>query len=327
MKFLVINFIIIIYSSLLFGQTITFPLKNDKKVRKNDCEVVDSSKLIYPSVLNKGDLGVEGIKDNNYVSLATYWWPDSLSRSRIYIAHDGKTNPEVYQVGNLKDLLLLKKNIKLLNDCYKLGYEKEVAFKVEKLLTVWFVNNNTKMAPNFENAQLIKGKNLGRLEGIIEARHFIDIISNIVELRQVNLIDDRVYYGVVNWFRSFYDWMETQEQDGSKVLTNNIGTSFFYQKLVYLTFTYDRESKFFKSELDKISLSLSKLLNNQFDNQGKQKLEVRRANPIIYSKSNIGYWEEILSFINTNGLTNIITTDLVEKIEKGTLYIENYRKE
>jgi hypothetical protein len=53
------------------------------------------------------------------------------------------------------------------------------AKKATELLTTWFIDTATRMNPNLNFAQMVKGINNGSGTGIIHTRHFIYVIDGI----------------------------------------------------------------------------------------------------------------------------------------------------
>lgn len=310
-----ICFILLIHSSLwLYGQDYELLIfKADSVLQEK----------YFPRVTNKEIIDNISTDIHDYISMATYWWPNTETKSGLpYIPVDGKVNPEVNKLYNYRDLVTLKTRIFYLTEAFKVSKDVRYAKRVYEYLNFWFVKENTMMNPNFKYAQFIKGINKGRLEGIIEARHFIDILICIEDIKRSGYSEEGLFNKVVDWFSAFYDWMnEIEKEEGNIVLVNNIGTSFFYQKLVYLSFI-SRSSEVRKDELYWIYKRLNELLIVQFREDGAQLYELKRKSPLNYSKANIVYWNDILRFLKKNNLNTSLQEKIIEKVSIGQQYIE-----
>src|SRR5690606_36663468 len=102
-----------------------------------------------------------------------------------------------------------------------------------------------------------------------------------------------------DWFSNFLNWMESDKIiKKSKKLHNNLSTSFHLQRMAYATFIGD------KNKVQSIYRDdLKQLLKRQIMNDGKQHLELKRAQPVQYSIANLKYWFEIKKLLENNKLS------------------------
>src|SRR5690606_41820813 len=86
-------------------------------------------------------------------------------------------------------------------------------------------------------------------------------------------ISSQTYNGIVEWFREFNRWMEQSDigREGKK-LTNNIGTSYYLQRITYSRFVGDDAKA-----RNLINNEISRLIRLQFGADGGQKLENKRT--------------------------------------------------
>ena len=232
------------------------------------------------SVMEKEGVPPSGDK-HDYMSIAPYWWPDSTKKDGSpYIRRDGLINPEVNEY---KDKLYL---VDLCEKVYELGLgfylsdNPAYAKKAVELLETWFLNPVTKMNPNLNYAQAVKGVAEGRAEGVIDTRHFIFMLDG------VKLISHSAYWtnekdqALKQWFRSFYNWMN-QSKIGMEELNakNNHGVWFDAQALsitIYLD-SLTESKKIIQRALDR--------LDEQMDSKGAFPLELARTTSLHYSSS------------------------------------------
>lgn len=254
---------------------------------------------------------------HHYLSFATYAWPNPETKDGLpYIIKDGKTNKNaVREVQDYSRLIALSDRIETLALAYYFTKEKKYASRLASLARVWFIHPESKMAPNFNHAQVVKGRNNGRIEGIIEARFFIPVLDGIQLAYSAGAFPDSDYLSMKEWFRSFKTWMEvsTTGKKGMN-LKNNIGTSYQMQRMAFNIFIGD-------PELNKqiLSENVEPLLAKQFGDRGEQSLELRRTKSQQYSIANLRYWLDIKSILSNSKLAFSDQQEAV--LERGFNYL------
>lgn len=242
-----------------------------------------------PTIVNK-NLTKFSIDKHDYVSLATYWWPDPNKKDGLpYIPIDGKVNPEVKSIKDYNNLVKIATYIKILGFAYYYSEDEKYVEKASFLLRTWFINPQTKMNPNLNHAQFIKGVNDGRIEGTIETRFFVDLIDGLQLLANSTKFKQEDYKNIQKWFSDYLYWLENSDIGikGFK-LKNNIATSYHMQRISYCLFLNK------KNEVLNIQENnIKSLLKIQFEKDGKQTLEVKRSSPWNYSVANLEYWMKI----------------------------------
>lgn len=284
-----------------------------------DYLIVKSDSIIkinyWPRVTNKKLTAVsEDIHD--YVSMATYYWSNPNTESGLpYIGRDGVSNPEVAKINNYSNLVQVSKRVKALGLAYFYTENEKYAKKAVSLIKVFFLQENTKMNPNFEHAQYIKGLNEGRLVGIIEARFFIDLLQGVELIKTSNYFSDYYYKNTQKWFKDFLEWMENSNM-GKKhtTLKNNIETSYHLQRIAYASFIGNS-----RKIREIYQTSLKPLMRRQFTNNGKQPLELKRAKPEQYSLANLKYWYDIRNILRNNGV--LFEKEEQDILDKGLRYL------
>ena len=198
-------------------------LKNDMEdLFAQDMESV-TTKEIVPS----------GCSPHDYVSLATYWWPNEETDTGYpYIRRDGFVNPEGarYDKDKYKRLAYLVYHGTLL---YFLSREDRYLKLVKQHLYHWFINEDTRMNPHLEYGQFIPGTVRGRAEGIIDYGASFSYTLNMIHLLdQKKLLDPDLREGLRDWHSAFRTWLlesaiGRQEQQAE----NNHGT--FYDVTLF----------------------------------------------------------------------------------------------
>ncbi len=122
---------------------------------------------------------------------------------------------------------------------YFTGDEK-YADRAAVLLRAWFLDSASKMNPNFDHAQMVKGVDKGRGTGIIESLRLIkavDAAGLIAGSKAWTNADQRA---LQDWFKQFNNWLLTSKNGRSEgAAKNNHGTWYDVQVVTYALFNGD----------------------------------------------------------------------------------------
>ncbi len=163
------------------------------------------------SVMEKKNTPPSGDR-HDYMSLAPYFWPDPSKPNGLpYMRKDGQTNPEVKEYKDKEYMPQLCDVVQTLALAYYFSDEKMYAEHAATLLRVWFLDTATRMNPNMNFAQAIKGVNDGRGAGLIDARHFIKVVDAVGLLKDAKTWTATDDAGMRKWFSDFRNWMETSK--------------------------------------------------------------------------------------------------------------------
>jgi hypothetical protein len=111
---------------------------------------------------------------HDFYSEGDYWWPDPKNPNGPYIQRDGMTNPDNF-VDHRRYLMRLSVQVPALTGAWRITCERRYADHAMLHLRAWFVDDATKMNPNLQYAQAIKGRATGRGTGIIDAIHLVEV--------------------------------------------------------------------------------------------------------------------------------------------------------
>ena len=93
------------------------------------------------------------------------------------------------------------------------------------MLGVWFLDPKSRMNPNLEFGQAVRGVNSGRGTGIIDTVSLIHATQGVSLLEQEGLLERSVAEGVRSWFADYLKWMTTSAKGlDEKKATNNHAT-------------------------------------------------------------------------------------------------------
>src|SRR5215475_12687941 len=143
---------------------------------------------------------------HDFFSEGDYWWPDPANPKGPYIQRDGMTNPGNF-VEHRRAMVRLSLIVPALAAAYKLTGDKKYSAAAARHLRAWFVDDATRMNPNLQYAQAIKGRFTGRGTGIIDTLHLVEVAraAGQIDLPAADLA------GVKGWFAEYTRWMTTHK--------------------------------------------------------------------------------------------------------------------
>lgn len=230
------------------------------------------------SVMEKTNNPPSGNK-HDYMSLAPYFWPDPSKPNGLpYLRKDGETNPEVKEYKDKDYLPSLCEAVYILSLANYFSEENKYALHAIKLLQVWFLDTATKMNPNLNFGQAIKGQNTGRGAGLIDTRHFVKLIDGINLLNQSGKLSTKDFIGLQTWFAEFLNWMQTSKVGKEEMnAKNNHGVWYDAQRISIALFTNQNELA------KQVVNNVKQRINNQMDANGFFPAELERTISLHYS--------------------------------------------
>lgn len=158
--------------------------------------------------MDKTQLPASGDR-HDFHTLAPYCWSDPKSPDGLpYICQDKMGfNPEFYTIPDFKNMQDMIKRVKTLALAYHFSQKESYASKAAELLRVWFLNDDTKMNPNMQYAQEVRGKNNGTNGGIISGKDFPEIIDSLDMIDNSQSWTSQDQKGMKLWFTRYLDWL------------------------------------------------------------------------------------------------------------------------
>ena len=230
------------------------------------------------SVMEKQGIPPSGDK-HDYMSIAPYWWPNPNSADGLpYIRKDGQVNPEVAKYTDKSYLVDVCENVYRLGIAYYLSGDERYAAKASQLVKVWFLDEATKMNPNLNFGQALKGVTDGRAEGLIETRHFIFLIDGLELLKGSVAWTKNDALKMKQWFTQFLEWMFSSKIGKEEMnAENNHGVWFDAQALALSIYCGDKD-------LSRKIIDMSKQrVAQQMDELGRFPKELERTISLHYS--------------------------------------------
>jgi Alginate lyase len=217
--------------------------------------------------------------EHDFFSEGDYWWPDPKNPSGPYIRRDGQSNPDNFDAHRdaLRRMSII---VPTLTSAWKITGEKKYAAKTREHLIAWFVAPATRINPNLQYAQAIKGVSTGRGTGIIDTVHLVEVARAIQVLDGAHVWASSSEREVIHtWFHDYVGWMTTskngiEERDAK----NNHGSCWVLQVAAFSRLIGDKEKMRYCAELFK-----TKLIPEQIAQDGSLPLELARTKPYSYS--------------------------------------------
>jgi hypothetical protein len=220
---------------------------------------------------------------HDYISLAPYFWPNPDTQDGLpYVRHDGRRNPEIreYDASNFTSM---SGHVHTLALAYYLLGDETYADRAALLIRTWFLDSATRMNPNLQHAQLVRGVNDGRGTGIIESARLLPVIDAIGLLHGSHAWTEQDQQGMQAWFRDFVKWMrESKNGRDEAAAKNNHGTWYDVQLVTYLLFLDD------EIEARKVAEEAkARRIASQIQPDGSLPLEQARATSLSYTAFDI----------------------------------------
>jgi len=262
---------------------------NKAKLKQNDPKLLPSYKKMLSvadealavkelyTVMEKKQIPPSGDM-HDYMTIAIYFWPDPKKPDGLpYIRRDGEINPETKDYKDKANIGLMIKSVESLSLAYYFSEDEKYAEKAVAQIKAWFLDPATKMNPNLNFAQAIKGKNDGRGIGLIESREFVLVIDAIGLLQHSKYWTSKEQAGMEDWFKAYLEWF-SKSKNGIEEMNakNNHGIWYDAQKLGFALFT--KNNKAAKATIE----SVKERLESQMDETGFFPLEMERTISLHY---------------------------------------------
>ena len=237
-----------------------------------------------------------GVAPNEYYSEGPYWWPDPKNPDGPYIRRDGERNPTRF-MGNRRDLGEMCTAVLALGTSAFLLGDKACAAHAARILSTWFVDPKTRMNPNLEFGQAVRGVSTGRGTGLIDTVSLIHVAQGIWLLERVDMLDPSLARGLRAWYADFLKWMTTDSNGlDEKRSGNNHATWWTAQVAAYATLTGNEAAKSMAWEHYR-----KVLVPEEIKPEGSCPREESRTNSLSYSAMNLDAFSVVCRVAATNG--------------------------
>jgi len=241
--------------------------------------LADNALAIAPISLRDAPAPAEYVSPGDFYSMGDYWWPNPDTPDGLpYVRRDGQSNPDNFVAHRLA-VKRLRNVVAALAAAYTLEGDQRYARKAVQLLSVFFIDEDTRMNPHLLYAQAIPGITQGRGIGIIDTLHLAEVSLAIEAIRQSKAMTPAVLNALKSWFAAYADWMTTHPQGIREMNTqNNHAVAYWVQVAAFSRLTGDMEKR------DKARRRWKEVIvPSQMEMDGSFPRELSRTKPYGYS--------------------------------------------
>jgi hypothetical protein len=266
-------------SLILLSSTEAAELKAGGGIARRAAEAMTAGPWSVTYHRPKGGLTEAG--RNDFFSEGPYWWPNPAKPGGPYIRRDGVVNPDRF-IDNDRDLGRMSESVFALALAAYFLNDKAAAGRAWHYARVWFVDSTTRMNPNLEYGQAIRGVTPGRGIGIIDTRALIWCAQSLA-LLESRFDDPDVSKQTRAWFAAYTGWLVNSQKGRDEAANgNNHSTWWAAQVAAYALYTGNRAAE------DRVyELYRSELVPGQLKPDGSAPHEEARTRSLSYSIMNL----------------------------------------
>lgn len=168
-----------------------------------------------------------GIHD--FYSEGDYWWPNPINPDSAYIRRDGQTNPDNF-VAHRHAMIRFSSLVGDLTSAWLVTKDEKYIRQAVKHIRAWFIAPETRMNPDLQYAQAIKGIVTGRGIGIIDTIHLLEVVQSLIRMEEAGVLAVEDVAGSRAWFSDYLKWLTTHPYgvDEMNAKNNHVFTTDYY---------------------------------------------------------------------------------------------------
>jgi hypothetical protein len=235
------------------------------------------------SVTEKSVLPPSGDK-RDYLSLAPYAWPDPRKPDGLpYLMRDGQTNPERDSIADHAYFSRMVALTETLGLAYYFTGDEVFAKHAALLLRTFFVEPATRMNPNLNFAQGVRGKEAGRASGIIDTAGIARLVDGAQLLMDSPALSKEDREGLLGWFRNYLAWLRDSELGRREGQARNNHGSWYDVQVVSLALATGQ----IELARETLQFGHKRRIGRQIEPDGRQPEELARTKSWHYSIFNL----------------------------------------
>ncbi|MFY0631752.1 MAG: alginate lyase family protein [Flavobacteriaceae bacterium] len=234
---------------------------------------------------NKEKLPPSGDK-HDYSSYSRYWWPNPNQPGGLpYIRRDGETNPnsQSLKYSDRQRIGALGLNTETLGLAYYLTGKEKYAKKAAELLRVWFLDEETRMNPNVNHAQIRLGHNEGTKSGVLDGRLMIHALEGSLLIAGSSALSAIEQKKLKDWATAYFEWLSTSKLALQEASSKNNHGSFYDVQAMYFALYSGNQ----KAATQIAQNFIQHRLYSQIKPDGSMPEEMARTRPLFYSIYNL----------------------------------------
>lgn len=250
---------------------------------------------------------------HNYVSLATYFWPNPDTEGGLpWIEKDGQRNPECDNY-DLPKLQKLAESLRHLVMSYALDPQDEKYDTFTNLVYNWFINQDTRMYPNFRYCQIGPGTNSNEGINSFESYFLLEVFEAIAYMNSLKPLPVLFLPSLKRWVADLVEFLETSPQGKFENNIANNHSIMYDTGLIFFKLWADR-----KLDTDTVS-RLYKRIDTQIASNGSQPEELKRNQGFKYSVYNLDHMVDAIKIIEAAGAT--VPEHIYTKVTKAFSFL------
>ena len=289
-------------------------------LRAQALEEANKALLLAPITVTDSTCSRSAGGKHDFYSEADYWWPNPQSVDSPYIQRDGMSNPANF-TAHRHAMIRFSRIVGALATAYKITGDEKYVQVALKHCRAWFVDTDTRMNPNLQFAQAIKGRATGRGIGIIDTIQLMEVVQGLATMQEAKNMDRQLLEAVKAWFAQYLQWLTTHQYGKDEMnAANNHGTCWAMQTAIFARFTGNIQLMDFCRNRFK-----TVFLPNQEAPDGSFPQELRRTKPYGYSIFNMDAMTMLCQTLSTkeDNLWEYQTPD-GKSIKKAIAYLYPY---
>ena len=234
---------------------------------------------------------------HDYFSEAPYWWPNPEDPKGPYVRRDGQYNPGRFTANKAALNAMCDAVFTLGTAAYFLD-EPRYAQRAARDIRAWFIDPKTRMNPNLEYSQAIRGVNTGRGAGIIDGRVFIRAIQGMEFLAQTGLWDSRDQLAVHKWFDEYLHWLTRSKNGEEEKRSGNNHASWWTAQIAAVASFVENKAE----QQAAFDYYREHIFPKQIRADGSAPREETRTRSLWYSTFNLDAYTTVCRIAQVNGV-------------------------
>jgi hypothetical protein len=217
---------------------------------------------------------------HDYVTIAPYYWPNPKTANGLpYIRRDGEHNPENKVDSDETRFVHTSTQVQSLALAFYFSGDEKFAAKAAEKLRGFFLNPATRMNPNVNYGQAIRGVNDGRGGGLIELHSMAAFLDALNLLAQSKSWPAAEQQAMDDWLEKYFVWLTTSKNGRDESNAKNNHGNFYDTQLISLALHLGK-TNVAMTALEEVK---TKRIARQIEPDGRQPLELARTKSLGYS--------------------------------------------
>ncbi len=216
----------------------------------------------------------------DYMTQAPYYWPNPETTNGLpYIRKDGEHNPESREDSDETRFVRTSTQVQSLALAFYFSGDEKYAAKAADKLRGFFLDSSTRMNPNLNFGQAVRGRNDGRGGGLIETHGmaaFLDALNLLAQSKSWLPAEQKA---MDDWIEKYLVWLTTSKNGRDEANAKNNHGNFFDTQIISLALHLGQTNL----ATETLTLVRTKRIATQIEPDGRQPFELARTTSLGYS--------------------------------------------